>query len=111
MAPRELDDDRFLAVLNEAAERCGPDWSAPGSATDPRALAWWAAFLKACVQGGVSVGDPRWRRLEVVRVGPRSRFRLAGGAPSAPPDSDFRLGLALLMGLLDESVDHEGTDS
>ena len=50
---------------------------------------------------GISVGDPRWRVLEVHRVGGRPRFCLPSAERQAEETrDDFSVGLALLMGVL-----------
>ena len=97
-----MNDRRFLSILNEVAESMGFAPLEPASGrSEAEAVRMWAEFLKHCVERGVSVGDPRWRALEVHRVGGRPRFHLPSqeGAQAETRD-DFSVGLALLIGML-----------
>jgi len=97
-----MNDRRFLSILNEVAESMAFAPLEPASGrSEADAIRMWAEFLKLCVHRGVTVGDPRWRSLEVHRVAGRPRFRMPasdGGMPEAR--DDFSVGLALLMGVL-----------
>jgi hypothetical protein len=96
-----MNDQRFLRILNQAAEDAPLTGGTTGGRPDEAgAVAAWARFLHACVARGVSVGDPRWRRLELRLVGGRPRFSLPSDPEAAPPEDDFSVGLALLMGML-----------
>ena len=79
----------------------GPLESSPGR-READAIQAWAGFLRSCVERGVSVGDPRWRLLEIRRTAGRPRFALPEDDPPATPgaESDFGVGLALLMAML-----------
>jgi hypothetical protein len=97
-----MNDRRFLTILNQVAESMAfaPLEPAAGR-SEADAIRMWAEFLKHCVEQGVTVGDPRWRSLEVHRVGGRPRFRLPAGDDNRPETrDDFSVGLALLMGVL-----------
>lgn len=83
---REL--ELSLPVLNES--------EAPSS----EFVADWAGFLESCVREGIELSDPRWRRLTVESNDPQTVFRLEAGEEGLQ-DQDFRVGLQLLMGLLD----------
>jgi hypothetical protein len=100
--PQEIDDRRFVSTLNSVWDELGLDFGNPPAAADPVAVAAWARFLAACAQRGVSVGDPRWRRLEVRRREGRPRFHLptSPDAQTNATGKDFRVGLALLVSLL-----------
>lgn len=84
--------NRLNLPILTAAEQSGED------------IIRWAQFLELCVKKGISLGDARWRRLIVTRREPHTIFALEGGL-EAPPDTDFRVGLQLLLGGL-----HEGND-
>lgn len=97
-------------MLNEAWDAVGLDWRSPPAPSDPAAVAAWARFVAACAQQGVSVGDPRWQRLEVRRRNGRPRFRLPnrdGREPFTPDAKDFRVGLALLVSLLGRELEDD----
>jgi hypothetical protein len=98
-----MNDRRFLDVVNTVAPSFSAIWDAGAARRgDPASIEAWAGFLSACVERGVSLGDPRWRDLEVrVRAG-QPRFALPSArAAAAPLENDFSVGLALLMGLLE----------
>ena len=108
-----MDNSRFLAILNRALRESGVDPAVPASPTDPGAVAAWAGFLRACVAGGVSIADPRWRELEVRAKDGHHLLALSAKGrrapdPVDPGDShgdpgdktDFTLGLSLLMSML-----------
>lgn len=97
-----MNDRRFLSILNQVAGSMAVAPLEPaGGRSEADAIRMWAEFLKLCVDRGVTVGDPRWRLLEVHRVGGRPRFRLpAGDGGQKETRDDFSVGLALLMGVL-----------
>ncbi len=99
-----MDDARFLSILNSALAESGVDLSAPASPSDPAAVAAWAAFLRRCVSQGISIADPRWAGLEVRGAGKRRALALSPGSEPGPQqaggETDFRVGLALLMAML-----------
>ena len=97
-----MNDRRFLSILNQVAESMAFAPLEPaGGRSEAEAIRMWAEFLKHCVERDVSVGDPRWRKLEVPRVGGKPRFRLPSEESSKPETrDDFSVGLALLMGVL-----------
>jgi hypothetical protein len=97
-----MNDRRFLAILNQVAAAMASAPLAPAAGrSEAEAIRMWAEFLERCTKKGVSIGDPRWRNLEVHRVAGRPRFRLpSGDQPGAGTRDDFGVGLALLMGVL-----------
>jgi hypothetical protein len=97
-----MNDRRFVSILNQVASSMEPTplGAAPGR-SETEAIQLWADFLRRCVESGVSVGDPRWRRLEVQRAGGKSSFRLPDrAAPRVEPEEDLSVGLTLLMAML-----------
>jgi len=97
-----MNNHRFVTVLNDvaAAMASAPLEPAAGR-SEAEAVQTWAEFLRRCVAAGVTVGDPRWKLLEVHRVGGRARFQLPAGGQAAPETrDDFSVGLALLMSVL-----------
>ena len=62
--------------------------------------------LETCVKKGIHLSDDRWQRVSVLSKTPHTVFVLedAGGDPGDP---DFRVGLQLLMGLLEEQEENE----
>ena len=97
-----MDDRRFVAVVNGAIASTRLDLSATPDPLDPGYIAAWAAFVRACVAGGVEVGDSRWARLTVRVEDNEPRFRLTDepATSESPDEPDFGVGLALLMSLL-----------
>lgn len=97
-----MNNHRFVTILNDvAASMASAPLEPAAGRSEADAVQTWAEFLRRCVEAGVSVGDPRWRLLEVHRAGGKRRFRLpaAGHAPVETQD-DFSVGLALLMSVL-----------
>jgi hypothetical protein len=98
-----MDDKHFLDALNRAVGESGVDLSAPATASDPASVAAWAGFLRRAVALGVSIADPRWKRLEAHTRGGVPGLRLAVDAnpePAEDDETDFTLGLSLLMSML-----------
>lgn len=97
-----MNNPRFVSVLNDvAASMASAPLEPSADRSEADAVQLWAEFLRKCVAAGVSVGDPRWKLLEVHRVGGRPRFRLpAGGEPRGETRDDFSVGLTLLMSVL-----------
>jgi len=97
-----MNNQRFVTVLNDVATSMASAPLEPSAGrSEADAVQMWAEFLRRCVEAGVTVGDPRWKRLEVHRVGGRQRFRLpAGGEQGGEARDDFSVGLALLMSVL-----------
>lgn len=97
-----MNNQRFVTILNDVAASMASAPLQPASGrTEAEAVQVWAEFLRRCVEAGVSVGDPRWKLLEVHRVGGERRFRLPpGGQARQETKDDFSVGLALLMSVL-----------
>ena len=101
-----MDDEMFITKLNEIVQKNRLKLPVLGAAElSGDDIARWAHFLELCVKKGFSLADPRWRRLTVTKREPHTIFSLEGGL-EAPPDTDFRVGLQLLLGGL-----HEGNGS
>jgi hypothetical protein len=97
-----MNDQKFLSILNAVSRDRGFHLRVleRGEAPSSRFLEDWAGFLETCVRKGVALSDPRWQRVSVESNTPHSQFALeAGGDPG--DDSDFRVGLQLLLGMLD----------
>jgi hypothetical protein len=98
-----MDEDVFVLKLNEIAR--DHHLKLPVLKRDetlsPKFMEQWAGFLEACLRKGLPLSDPMWQRLRVDSNSPHARFALEGsGEP--PDDADFRIGLQLLIGLMDE---------
>jgi hypothetical protein len=98
-----LNDRRLVEVLNDVARSFTGIWDAGAARRgDAASIEAWAGFLSACIAKGVSIGDPRWRELEVRVRGGQPRFTLPPDRSAHPPlENDFSVGLTLLIGLLD----------
>jgi hypothetical protein len=96
-----MNDKEFTGTLNTLSRELGlvmPTLQEDEAPPDGF-LADWAHFLESAVKRGVKVSDPRWQRLTVVSNAPCVRFDIQG--VNKRPDSDFRIGLQLLVGMLD----------
>jgi hypothetical protein len=106
-----LDDDVFLRKINDISRRNRLKLPTvkPGELPPASFLEEWAKFLEDCVRSGVTLSDERWQHLTVTSRSPHTVFSLeATGEVSSDPD--FRVGLQLLMGLLDEQGPEGDTD-
>lgn len=97
-----MDDQLFLEKINEIAREHGLRLPAPRDRepTSAAFLSEWARFLEECVKNGVALSDERWPRLTVESRSPHTVFALDPHTMTAA-DPDFRVGLQLLMGLLE----------
>jgi len=97
-----MDDGLFLDKINEIARQHRLRLPAPREGEAPSAafLSEWARFLEDCVKKGITLSDERWQRLTVASRAPHTVFALDACAQAAV-DPDFRVGLQLLMGLLE----------
>jgi hypothetical protein len=102
-----MTDNQFLSIINKmAAENrlrlTGLERPAlPPEEVSADALAAWAALLEGCVKHGVKLADDRWSRVVIKQDKPVTVFAL-DGTRSTAPDSDFRIGLHLLMRILEK---------
>jgi hypothetical protein len=103
-----MDDEVFITRINEIARlnRLRLPALSPGEPASAEFLAEWARFLEDCVKKGIGLSDEQWQRVTVQARSPHTIFALEGTAAPAV-DPDFRVGLTLLMGLLEE---HEATE-
>lgn len=97
-----MNDDQFLKNINRITAEHGLRLPMIGDAQPPGAeVSAWAEFLEVCVKKGIKISDPRWRRLSFAKQEPVTVFELQG--PSLEPsDTDFRVGLQLLIGMLEK---------
>ncbi len=104
-----MDDRSFVRILNRAlADEDSPLPPPPADAGDVEAIARWSAFLARCVRAGASLDDPRWERTVLASGGSSPRFRLAEAGSSASSDAEpFRVGLALLLGMMPRDPDRD----
>jgi hypothetical protein len=97
-----MDDELFLAKLNDIAREhtLRLPASREGEAPSAAFMIEWARFLEDCAKNGIALSDERWPRLTVESRSPHAIFSL-DERTSAAADPDFRVGLQLLMGLLE----------
>lgn len=98
-----MEDELFISKINEIARKNHLKLPALKSGELPSSdfLGVWAMFLEDCVKKGIALSDDRWGRITVKSKNPFTVFMLeepTGGEV----DQEFRVGLQLLMGLLDE---------
>jgi hypothetical protein len=106
-----LDDEVFLGKINDISRRNRLSLPAVRAGELPPAsfLGEWARFLEDCVRSGVTLSDERWQRLTVTSRSPYAIFAIEG-SPDATADPDFRVGLQLLLGLLENRDSEEESD-
>jgi hypothetical protein len=97
-----LDDNLFLTKINDISRRIRLDLPklTTGDLPPTEFLAHWAKFLEDCVKSGLTLADERWQRLTVKTRSPYAVFSLERSS-DASADPDFRVGLQLLLGLLE----------
>jgi len=97
-----MNDDQFLKNINRITAENGLRLPMIGEAPSPSAeVSAWAEFLELCVKNGIKISDQRWRRLAFARQKPVTVFELQGPS-SEPSDTEFRVGLQLLIGMLEK---------
>ena len=101
-----IDDQKFIAKLNQIARGHGAPLPVLKREEDPTSefMSDWARFLGACVKEGIPLSDPRWQRVGLSDDATYSRFTLETDDGSKK-DADFRVGLQLLMGILEDPDD------
>lgn len=100
-----MNDDQFLRNINRITAENRLSLPVIGGAQAPSAeVSAWAQFLELCVKKGIKISDPRWRRLSFAKQKPVTVFELQGKS-SEPTDTDFRVGLQLLIGMLEKDAE------
>ncbi len=100
-----MNDDQFIKSINQITVEHRLKLPMIGDVHSPGAeVSAWAGFLELCVKNGIKISDPRWRRLAFAKQKPVTVFELQG-ASSEPTDTDFRVGLQLLIGMLEKDAD------
>ncbi len=96
-----MNNREFLDTLNRISRkrRLSLGRLGSGSEASVEEMDRWATFLGWCMNEGISLGDARWRRVRVMPCDGHSEFQYEGAEP-AGHDSDFRVGLQLLIGVL-----------
>lgn len=98
-----MDNDQFVARINRilTERKLSLPLVEGDEAGDVTAVSAWAGFLQDCVRAGIQLSDPRWQRLRVARKTPVTQLELDADS-QAPPDDEFKVGLALLMSLFSD---------
>lgn len=96
-----MNDEQFIRSINRITADHGLRLPV---IEDPRRqgadVSAWAEFLELCVKNGIKISDSRWRRVALAKQKPVTVFELQ--EPSREPtDTDFRVGLQLLIGMLE----------
>jgi hypothetical protein len=99
-----MDDEHFITTLNRVTSENRLrlpviDESPPSGDT----ISAWAEFLQLCVKRSIKLSDPRWGRVTIDKHKPTTVFELQGAAVEQS-DPDFRVGLQLLMGMLEKDA-------
>lgn len=103
-----MDDTNFIRRINEIARRNQLKLPSvkKGDLPPVEFLDDWALFLETCVRQGVALSDDRWKRVAVLSRTPHTVFVLEETVGEGG-DPDFRVGLQLLMGLLEEQGEND----
>ena len=103
-----MDNKRFISKLNDITRehRLILPTLRKDETPSSEFLADWAKFLEMCVRKGVSLSDDRWQRVTVEPKTRHTYFILEEGDETSS-DEDFRVGLQLLMGMLEEKDEEE----
>ena len=99
-----MDDERFITTVNRITSENRLrlpviDESPPSGDT----ISAWAEFLQLCVKRGIKLSDTRWARVTIDSHKPTTVFELQGSSGDRS-DPDFRVGLQLLMGMLEKDA-------
>jgi hypothetical protein len=96
-----MNDTQFLKSINQITAKHHLKLPVIRDANPPgAAVSAWAGFLELCVKNGIKISDPRWRRVSFAKQEPVTVFELHA-ATAEPGDPDFRIGLQLLIGMLE----------
>ncbi|MEE9270861.1 MAG: hypothetical protein V3V49_11435 [Candidatus Krumholzibacteria bacterium] len=101
-----IDDRKFISRLNQISRSHGATLPAlkRGESPSGEFLADWARFLENCVKQDIPLSDPRWQRVGVQDKTTYTHFMLELDDEDRQ-DSEFRVGLQLLMGILGNEDD------
>jgi len=107
-----MTDAQFLATLNTITQNHKlklPLLTADKAPTSDD-VAVWASCLQLCVKRGISISDPRWKRVKVKRTGRDFTIFELDKPTDEEPDEDFKVGLQLLMGMMNQYEQSDDTD-
>jgi hypothetical protein len=98
-----MEDELFISKINEIARKNHLTLPAlkEGDVPSTDFLDVWAMFLEDCVKKGIPLSDERWPRVSVKSRTPETVFMLEEPTGERV-DPEFRVGLQLLVGLLDD---------
>jgi hypothetical protein len=99
-----MTDAQFLTTLNAITQEHRlklPLLSADKTPTSDDVAAW-ANCLQLCIKKGISLSDPRWKRVRVGRTTKTCTIFELEETAEQEPDEDFKVGLQLLMGMMDQ---------
>jgi len=101
-----MDDKKFISRLNQILFE--NDFSLPliseANVRDAEVISEWAKFLEICLKRGIKLTDERWARVNIKKQSPVTVLEI--DRPIDKRDEpDFRVGLQLLLGMLEEEED------
>ncbi len=98
-----MNDAKFLSILNSITQEHRLKLSVLTRDKPPssEAITAWATCLEQCIKQGIELSDPRWQRVTIVSNKKFTTFAIEAGSEKVD-DGEFRIGLQLLMGMLDE---------
>ncbi len=103
-----MNDAQFISTLNAVTRehRMRLPVLSPKAAPSSEAIEAWASCLELCMKRGIELSDPRWHRVTVKSNTQYTVFALEGDL-EPDPDVDFRVGLQLLMGILENHEENK----
>ena len=98
-----MDDRLFISRLNKILSEndLRLPFIAKDAVLDGATVSGWVEFLEICVKCGIKLSDERWSRLIVKKQKPVTVLALEH-AVSKPDEPDFRVGLQLLLRMLEK---------
>ena len=99
-----MNDAQFLTTLNAITHDNTLKLPFLSADTTPSSedVAVWANCLQLCMKQGISISDARWKRVKMKSSTKKFTIFELEETAEQEPDEDFKVGLQLLIGTIDE---------